>query len=67
MESVRLSIDTRKFVAGRMHPNSWGDKVTVDIGNKDGEALKLNLKDLSIDELKELQTLRKKLEKTQKE
>ena len=38
----RVRIDTRKWVMGRLKPKKYGDKQTVDVGNKDGEALKID-------------------------
>ena len=38
----RVRIDTRKWVMGRLKPKKYGDKQTVDVGNKDGETLKVD-------------------------
>ena len=38
----RVRIDTRKWVMGRLKPKKYGDKQTVDVGNKDGDAFKID-------------------------
>lgn len=37
----RLRIDARKWMAGKLRPKRYGDKQTVDLGNKDGAPLQL--------------------------
>ena len=41
-QDKRVRIDTRKWVMGRLKPKKYGDKQTVDVGNKDGETLKVD-------------------------
>ena len=41
-QEKRVRIDTRKWVMGRLKPKKYGDKQTVDVGNKDGETLKVD-------------------------
>ena len=40
VQDKRVRIDTRKWAMGKLKPKKYGDKQTVDVGNKDGEALK---------------------------
>ena len=41
-QEKRVRIDTRKWVMGRLKPKKYGDKQVVDVGNKDGETLKVD-------------------------
>ena len=41
-QEKRVRIDTRKWVMGRLKPKKYGDKSTVDVGNKEGETLKVD-------------------------
>lgn len=38
----RVRIDTRKWAMGKLKPKKYGDKQVVDVGNKDGETLKVD-------------------------
>ena len=38
----RVRIDTRKWAMGKLKPKKYGDKQTVDVGNKEGETLKVD-------------------------
>lgn len=40
-QEKRVRIDTRKWAMGKLKPKKYGDKQTVDVGNKDGETLKV--------------------------
>lgn len=40
-QDKRVRIDTRKWAMGKLKPKKYGEKQTVDVGNKDGEALKV--------------------------
>lgn len=40
-EDKRVRIDTRKWAMGKLKPKKYGDRQIVDVGNKDGEALKV--------------------------
>lgn len=40
-QEKRVRIDTRKWVMGRLKPKKYGDKNTVEVGNKEGETLKV--------------------------
>jgi hypothetical protein len=33
---ARLRVDTRKWMAGKLAPKKYGDKLDLDVGNKDG-------------------------------
>ena len=41
-QEKRVRIDTRKWAMGKLKPKKYGDKQTVDVGNKDGETLKVD-------------------------
>jgi len=41
VQDKRVRIDTRKWAMGKLKPKKYGEKQTVDVGNKDGEALKV--------------------------
>ena len=38
----RVRIDTRKWAMAKLKPKKYGDKQTVDVGNKEGETLKVD-------------------------
>lgn len=40
-QDKRVRIDTRKWVMGRLKPKKYGDKQQVEVGNKEGETLKV--------------------------
>lgn len=40
-QDKRVRIDTRKWAMGKLKPKKYGEKQVVDVGNKDGEALKV--------------------------
>ena len=40
-QEKRVRIDTRKWAMGKLKPKKYGDKQTHEIGNKDGETLKI--------------------------
>lgn len=42
----RIRIDTRKWAMGKLKPKKYGEKQTLEHGNKDGETLKV---DMSVD------------------
>lgn len=39
VQRSRLRIDTRKWIASKLKPKKYGDKVDVDLGNKDDKPL----------------------------
>lgn len=41
-QDKRVRIDARKWAMGKLKPKKYGDKQVVDVGNKDGEALKVD-------------------------
>lgn len=41
VQDKRVRIDTRKWAMGKLKPKKYGDKQTVEVGNKDGETLKV--------------------------
>jgi len=41
-QEKRVRIDTRKWAMGKLKPKKYGDKQVVDVGNKDGETLKVD-------------------------
>jgi len=40
-QEKRVRIDTRKWAMGKLRPKKYGDKQTHEIGNKEGETLKI--------------------------
>ena len=42
VQDKRVRIDTRKWAMGKLKPKKYGDKQTVDVGNKEGETLKVD-------------------------
>lgn len=38
----RVRIDTRKWAMGKLKPKKYGEKQVVDVGNKEGETLKVD-------------------------
>ena len=42
-QEKRVRIDTRKWAMGKLKPKKYGDKQTLEHGNKDGEALKVDV------------------------
>ena len=41
-QEKRVRIDTRKWAMGKLKPKKYGEKQVVDVGNKDGETLKVD-------------------------
>lgn len=41
-QDKRVRIDTRKWAMGKLKPKKYGEKQTHEIGNKDGETLKVD-------------------------
>ena len=41
VQDKRVRIDTRKWAMGKLKPKKYGEKQTVDVGNKEGETLKV--------------------------
>jgi hypothetical protein len=42
VQDKRVRIDTRKWAMGKLKPKKYGDKQTHEIGNKEGETLKVD-------------------------
>lgn len=40
-QEKRVRIDTRKWAMGKLKPKKYGEKQQVEVGNKEGEALKV--------------------------
>ena len=41
-QEKRVRIDTRKWAMGKLKPKKYGEKTTHEVGNKEGEALKVD-------------------------
>jgi hypothetical protein len=41
VQDKRVRIDTRKWAMGKLKPKRYGEKQTLDVGNKEGETLKI--------------------------
>jgi hypothetical protein len=41
-QEKRVRIDTRKWAMGKLKPKKYGEKTTHEVGNKDGETLKVD-------------------------
>lgn len=41
----RVRIDTRKWAMGKLKPKKYGERQIVDVGNKEGETLKVESKE----------------------
>lgn len=41
VQDKRVRIDTRKWAMGKLKPKKYGEKQQVEVGNKDGETLKV--------------------------
>ena len=63
VEAAKLQIDARKWTAGRMHPNAWGDRVTLQHSNPNGSPLKINLSTLTDSQLEKIAALSGELNK----
>lgn len=42
IQRSKLQVETRLKLLAKWHPKKYGDKQTVDVGNKDGETLKVD-------------------------
>ena len=42
VQEKRVRIDTRKWAMGKLKPKKYGEKTTHEVGNKDGETLKVD-------------------------
>lgn len=62
IESARMSIDARKFLASKMNPGRYGDKVVIDLNTTEDETFKLELKQIPTAQLVAIKELRKQLE-----
>ena len=45
VQDKRVRIDTRKWAMGKLKPKKYGDKQTVEVGNKEGETFKTDSTD----------------------
>lgn len=52
----RLRVDTRKWIASKLKPKKYGDKITNELTGKDGKDLVFGLKDVSVDRAKDILT-----------
>jgi len=54
VQKAKLQIETRLKLLAKWHPKRYGDKQTHDIGNREGEALKVEHSSVSADVLSSL-------------
>ena len=45
VQDKRVRIDTRKWAMGKLKPKTYGEKQTVEVGNKEGETFKTDSTD----------------------
>lgn len=45
VQDKRVRIDTRKWAMGKLKPKKYGEKQTVEVGNKEGETFKTDSTD----------------------
>lgn len=51
-EAARLQIDSRKWVSGRMHPRSWGDRVSLEHSTPPDNPLKIDFTNMTDEQLR---------------
>ncbi len=61
IEGTKLAIDARKWVAARMAPHRWGDRVTIENIGSGNTPAQLDMSKLSTAELEQLQVIQKGL------
>ena len=61
IEGTKLAIDARKWVAGRMNPGNWGDRVTLEVPSGNEKPLLMDLTKLSTEQLEWLAVLQKQV------
>ncbi len=54
LEAAKLQIDTRRWVASRMAPNRWGDKVTIEHVGDENRPIAIDMSKLSTEQLEQL-------------
>lgn len=58
-DRARVMLDGVKWTAGRMAPKLWGDKVSHELGGVGGGPIRMNLTNLSDEQLDQLEALLK--------
>jgi hypothetical protein len=54
LEAAKLQIDTRHWVASRMAPDRWGDKVTIEHVGDESRPIAIDMSKLSTEQLEQL-------------
>jgi hypothetical protein len=54
LEAAKLQIDTRRWVASRMAPNRWGDKVTIEHVGDENRPIAIDMSKLTTEQLEQL-------------
>lgn len=57
VEAAKEQIKARRWLAGRMHPNRWGDRVTMEHTSPEDKPVKLKLENLPDDLLEKIAEL----------
>lgn len=66
VEGTKLQIDARKWVAARMHPSNWGERVTLEHVGEEEKPLLVDLTRLSTEQLEWLQVLQRQVQSGEK-
>ena len=61
LEAAKLQIDTRRWIASRMAPNRWGDKVTIEHVGDENRPIAIDMGKLSTPQLEQLAVMQKAL------
>ena len=67
IEGTKLQIDARKWVAARMHPGQWGERVTLEHVGEEEKPLLVDMTRLSTEQLEWLQVLAKQVASGEKQ
>jgi hypothetical protein len=61
VEGTKLAIDARKWVAARMHPGQWGERVTLEHTGNEEKPVAIDMTKLSTEQLEWLGILQKQI------
>ena len=61
IEGTKLMIDARKWVASRMAPGRWGDKVTIEHVGDENKPIAVDMSQLTTTQLEKIQRLQKEI------
>jgi hypothetical protein len=57
IEKAKLQVDARKFVAAKLKPKRWGDRIIKEISGTDGQPIKIETAQLDLSALNEEELL----------